>query len=379
MCCLLAVVLSACESEPEGGAVSTGMARDAAVTGDGNADDLDAASDAGDPAESAEVVSAWASGERPSCGEERCGDDEPCCGAALVPAGSFPMGRCGMRTDGCSDGYEDYRGFHGDELPEHPVSVSAFYLDSYEATVARFRSFVAAYDDGYRPVEGAGAHPRIAGSGWREGWEDLLPATGQALERGLTDLGNCDDYPTWTHEPGDGELRPINCVGWLEAFAFCVWDGGRLPSEAEWEMAAAGGDDNRRFPWGEEDASPSLAIHGCEEDGDGDCALADLPEVGSRPAGAGRWGHQDLAGSVEEWVFDWYDAGWYGTRGRECMDCARVEPLSDSFRYRGVRGGSWMLPRYDAEESLRAASRSFGGVLERRAERGLRCARSAPP
>ena len=47
----------------------------------------------------------------------------------------------------------------------------------------------------------------------------------------------------------DNELLPINQVTWFEAFAFCIWDGGFLPSEAEWNYAAAGGAEQRAYPW----------------------------------------------------------------------------------------------------------------------------------
>jgi formylglycine-generating enzyme required for sulfatase activity len=58
----------------------------------------------------------------------------------------------------------------------------------------------------------------------------------------------CDpSFGTWTEGPGANETLPINCIDWYEAYAFCIWDGGFLPSEAEWEAAAGGGPSSARI------------------------------------------------------------------------------------------------------------------------------------
>jgi len=166
-----------------------------------------------------------------------------CCSTILVPGGTFLMGRCGDTYDAtsCTDGYSSY--YDDDELPEHEATVSDFALDEFEVTIGRFRGFVEQYD-GTPPPAGAGAHPLIPGSGWDSAWDGGLASTQAMLMNGL----NCDNQ-TWADTAGPNEKWPMNCVSWYEAFAFCAWDGGRLPTEAEWEYAAAGGSENRYYPW----------------------------------------------------------------------------------------------------------------------------------
>ena len=123
---------------------------------------------------------------------------------------------------------------------------------------------------------------------------------------------------TWTSAPGTQETLPINCVNWYAAYAFCIWDGGFLPSEAEWEYAAAGGSEQREYPWGSTAPALSYAIYGCYyPDAGGNCVDSLLAPVGTAWLGAGLWGQLDLVGEVWEWDID-----WYGGPGGPCVDCA---------------------------------------------------------
>lgn len=287
-----------------------------------------------------------------------------CCAHRLVLGGAFAMGRS---TDG-SDAFSVPPGDETDELPEHQVSVASFYLDTFEVTVGRMRRFVEQFD-GTPPAVGAGAHPLIAGSGWDAAWDDWLPSS----QVELIDDVECHAEQTWTDTAGSRENHPINCVSWYLAFAFCAWDGKRLPTEAEWEYAAAGGSDNRLFPWGAGPFDLQHAVYGGLWDGDaGSPSIDDIAPVGSVPDGVGRYGQHDLAGNIYEWVIDWYDAGWYTGGGASCNDCAYVVP-TDLDADHVLRGGAYPW----GDESARAAQRHGADARVPVRSVGFRCARSA--
>lgn len=170
------------------------------------------------------------------------------------------------------------------------VHVKAFALDKYEATVGRIRAWIKAG----RPLPAEG-ELLLSSAGHEIRWPKDAPVQSEAAMTGWK------RYDTWT---GGEERRPKNFVSWYTAAAFCHADGGRLPTDAEWKYVAAGGDENRAYPWGAEPPSPELAVFNCTGDGDQSCSLDDILPVGSRPKGAGRWGHQDLAGSMFEWTMD---------------------------------------------------------------------------
>jgi formylglycine-generating enzyme len=182
----------------------------------------------------------------------------------------------------------------------------------------------------------------------------------------------CDsEYETWTDAEGENENKPLNCLSWYMAFAFCAWDGGRLPTEAEWNYTAAGGAEQRRYPWSNppdsEAINSSYAVYDCIEDGSasGDCTSADLLKVGSKSVkGDGKWRQADLAGSMREWALDAYNVAY----PVPCDDCAELMDAS----YRIVRGGGWNLEASDLSSSTRA----YRVPVYRDFSVGARCARS---
>lgn len=290
---------------------------------------------------------------QPSCAglAATCGPnaDEDCCSTAEpIPGGTFYRSY-DVATDGMYPS------------TAYPATVSPFMLDRFEVTVGRFRKFVEAGGGtwAHPPAVGAGArflNGAAGQGGWDESWNTSLTTDTSALGAAV----KCDaNFQTWTDARGANEELPINCVTWYEAFAFCAWDGGFLPTEAEWNFAAAGGDEQRAYPW----SSPAVATTI-------DCTYAKynvcggpLEPVGdTSPNGNGRWGHADLVGSLWEWTIDEYRNPYTNP----CNDCAEL--ASPSMRV--TRGGSF---RSDVL-NLRASARFYVPAANR-FDYGMRCAR----
>ncbi|AKT43122.1 formylglycine-generating enzyme family protein [Chondromyces crocatus] len=278
-----------------------------------------------------------------------CGPEgTSCCASHLVPCGTYRPGYDGVTFD----------------YPSPPATVGDFQLDVYEITVGRFRAFVDAGQGTQEapPAITAGRHPRISNSGWRTEWNIALPTSTSVLRTRI----RCHDvHTTWTDAPGPNEALPMNCISWFEAFAFCAWDGGRLPTETEWNHAAAGGDQQREYPWGS-GIDDTRAVYGCLQ---GNCSADFISAVGSRsPGGNGRWGHTDLAGSMTEWTLDWFVANF--TPG--CVDCASVDLGTE----RVLRGGGFISPATPLLAAYRnKAPPIVGDVAGRYRHVGARCAR----
>lgn len=181
--------------------------------------------------------------------------------------------------------------------------------------------------------------------------------------------GSCN----WSATSGPRDAHPINCLTWVTAMEFCVWDGGRLPTEAEWEFVARGRAvpseglvPSREFPWGDEEAPRCVRAHstGCAgEDGSF-----------SRPVGryGASGGVYDLAGNMAEWVADSFatygDTTCWGRAGLSNPLCQ----ISVGGSYVvPVRGGSW------GATDMRAASRLMPTEAGSRfGTTGFRCVRT---
>lgn len=244
--------------------------------------------------------------------------NEPLLGFVEVPAGPFTMG---------SDKTKD-AGAYENELPQHPVTLPAFYIARWPVTVAQFRAFVEAPDnDGFTPGDmdcllGAPNHPAV-----RVSWHEAL-AYSRWLTRKLRE---------W-----DGTPEPLRRL--LHATAGSPWSV-TLPSEAEWEKAARG-TEGRVYPWGDA-ADPNRANY--DETGIGGTSA-----VGCFPGGASPYGVEDLGGNVWEWTRSLWGRNFklefgypYGQEGQR-EDLAAPDEVA-----RVMRGGAF----YSISGFVRAACR----------------------
>jgi formylglycine-generating enzyme required for sulfatase activity len=271
--------------------------------------------------------------------------------------------------DGISSGHTD---------AQYKATVADFRLDKYEVTVGRFRRFVDAVVGGWTPPAGSGKHTHLNGGsgllasgggyepGWDPAWNTNLPSVKSTWDSSSY-LACHAPYGTWTPAEGANEKRPINCVNWYQTLAFCIWDGGFLASEAEWNYAAAGGTEQRAYPWSSAYPPGSAAISDANAVYCGG-SCASTQNVGSKsPAGNGRYGQVDLAGNVWEWVSDYYKDPYNELL---CMNCAYITASAS----RVIRGGSFTT----ASAFLRVGTRGDNAPTYRSGGVGARCARSAP-
>jgi len=237
-----------------------------------------------------------------SCGG---GSSDSIEGEGFIPTGCFNMG------DAFSEGVSN-------ELPVHNVCISGFNMGEHEVTNGEYADCVAA---------GGCAPPSISTSNTR---------------------------PSYYGNPAYDDF-PVIWVDWDQANTYCVWDGKRLPTEAEWEYAARGGFASKRYPWGDAIIGNDANYLNSNDVWDNDTS----PVMNYASNG---YGLHDMAGNVWEWVSDWYDSGYYS-----------ISPIdnpqgSATGSTHALRGGAWDQSPIDLRVSNRSRTATGSNAL------GFRCA-----
>jgi formylglycine-generating enzyme required for sulfatase activity len=207
-----------------------------------------------------------------------------------------------------------------DERPARRVEVKAFAIDRHEVTNARYAKFLAAITASHDHGRCHPDEPKDKDHTPRY-WRDYNP-----LLADPTYAKTANHSKATFAEPD----APVVGVDWYDAVAYAAWAGKRLPTEAEWELAAKGFDEHR-WPWGNEwrwglaniggeKLGADVKSKGKEKDG-----FIYPTKVGSFPEGKSPFGAEDMAGNAAEWTADW----WGPTR----------EPVAKGTE-RAVRGGS---------------------------------------
>jgi iron(II)-dependent oxidoreductase len=234
-------------------------------------------------------------------------DGAPLPGDVSVPGGTY---RIGSRPD---DGF-----VFDNEKWDHGVTLDGFDIAQAPVTNAEFARFVS--DGGYERSD------LWSGGGWR--WRQHANAEHPLYWRRAPAsrplVWERRHFNSWT------ELRPhepVCHVNWHEAQAYCAWAGRRLPSEAEWEVAATGGT-HRRYPWGDEPTPIGRA--------NVDAQIGDVVDVGCYAESDSPFGCRQMIGNVWEWTatsfgpypgfvpdpYKEYSQPWFGT-------------------HKALRGGAW--------------------------------------
>ncbi len=281
-------------------------------------------------------------------------DASPPPGMVWIPANETNMGTNDPKSQ-------------ANERPTHRVKVAGFWMDEHPVTNAEFQKFVTA--TGY--VTTAEQKPE---------WEQLqkqLPPNVPKPDDSLLVPGSLVFTPpnhavplnnlqgwwswvkgaNWQHPEGQGsdlkgrENHPVVHISWEDANAYAKWMGKRLPTEAEWEYAARGGLENKRFPWGDEfmpngkhmanTFQGNFPHHAVPEDG-----YAGTSPVKSYPANG--YGLYDMVGNVWEWTGDWYRATLHQEQAKKglCQNAngpeACYDPEDPYAPKRVIKGGSFL-------------------------------------
>ena len=313
------------------------------------------------------------------CASSRADNGQPASGEAAAALGSIepslnPIARRWSAPigGGFTMGSNDRRFPADGEGPPRRVTVGEFAIACHAVSNIQFGDFVRAT----RYTTDAERY------GWSFVFDALLPdETRQAIGNRIADTPWWVPVPHayWAQPEGppstilDQLDHPVVHVSWNDAKTYCRWSGTRLPSEAEWEMAARGGLEQASYPWGDE-LTPS-GEHLCNiwQDRFPDHNTADDGHLGTAPVHAFKpngYGLHNMAGNVWEWCEDYFAPDYH--RITAATDPLQTTPAAN----RTLRGGSFLCHESYCNR-YRVAARSSNGPDSASSNIGFRVVRRA--
>lgn len=258
-------------------------------------------------------------------------------GMILIPAGTFEMGG-------------DNEQAKSDEFPKHKVMVNAFWIDETEVTNAQFKKFVEAThyittaekDFDYTDINGQVIHQK-AGS-------LVFQSLNKNQDATVNNWWHFVEGANWKHPQGPNstitgkDSFPVVQVSWYDAQAYCKWAGKRLPTEAEWEMAARGGLINNIYEFGNDNSNLYKKLNIWNGNFPYENTLQDRYErtapVKSFPAN--KYGLYEMSGNVWEWCNDWYEKKYYQFCIENAIFKNPIGAESNAEQDKVMRGGSFL-------------------------------------
>ena len=302
-------------------------------------------------------------------------------GMVLIPAGTFMMGGDDPRTP--------------DAQPVHPVALDAFYMDATPVTNAQFRKFVEATK--YVTVAERKPDPKD----YPGVPADKLIAGSAVFNQPPHDVPLDNAYAWWKYEPGaswrhpegpqsniDGKTNyPVVHICYEDALAYAKWAGKRLPTEAEYEYAARGGLEGKKYSWGDELLPDGKYVQNIwtghfPAENTGADGHKGLSPVDAFPPNT--YGLYDIGGNVWAWCSDWYRPDYYQTLDTKTPTKSpqgppdSFDPAEPGMPKRVLRGGSFLCAERYCTRYL-VGSRGKGAPDSAAINIGLRCVKDVAP
>ncbi len=249
------------------------------------------------------------------------------------------------------------RGGRNNESPIHEVTVDGFWMDIYPVTNAHYTKFVK--ETGYVTYSEVPPDPKD----WPGAKPEMLYAGSIVFKqpKSKVDMRNYFNWwelkkgADWRHPTGPEsdlmgrEKHPVVHVTFKDAKSYCQWAGKEMPTEAQFEYAARGGFDKKKYAWGDQPKHFTELLANVwqgkfpytNENKDG---FLETSPVGNFPANG--YGLYDMSGNVWEWVSDWYHPNYYKVSPKKNPTGVTrkhsFDPNEPGVPKRIVKGGSFL-------------------------------------